>query len=612
MRKILFFLGCFTATALGAVTLTATVDKTNLSLDDELTLTVEIRGADMNTAPQLPSLPAFNVYSRDVSAININGQQTNTYRYVLLPRFPTKATIGPIRFLYNGQEYKTRPIPVNIYRRLPAGKNAGGATQTAGVQNTFTAANSARWGRGAQAAAPHTDSSAIPPALNAVNMQAEKQAGQPFFMAAGVSTLTPYVNQPVELIVRFYYAEAFVDQAPYIPPTVNNIFMEPVGAQTEGTQILHGRMYRYVEQKYALSGVSAGNAVIGPAMVKYRTGTNNVFSAFDRLFGGSTVSEEKIAKTTPITLQVRAVPAEGKPASFYGAVGAGFTLSAQADRTRVEAGEAVNLTLTVRGPGNLKPTADLKMPSLRGFKVYDVASSSTSVPTANGSQSVKMFKTVLVPAAAGIYTIEPIEWSYFNPNTRQYVTLRSQPLSVQVAPATRQNTGYNFAGGTSNNNGIKRLGTDIRYLKTTPFEPAWPALMALGKAKHWPILFLLAPVLCLLGATLGQKSLRAKRPLLTAHNALKKAATEEQISEAVSAFLLQRFKLNTGSLQLREITQALQKRGATPATVQTFFTLWQRLDAARFAPQQLGQNENQALAAQTWALLKQLDGEARS
>ena len=241
-----------------------------------------------------------------------------------------------------------------------------------------------------------------------------------------------------------------------------------------------------------------------------------------------------------------------------------------------------------------------------------MASNSVAVPTANGTQSVKTFTTVLVPAAAGIYTIDPIEWSYFNPRTRQYVPLRTQPLSIQVSPATRQNTGYNFAGGPSDNNGIKRLGTDIRYLKTSPFEPAYTGLVALGKAKFWPVVFLLAPVLCLLGATLGKKSLRAKRPLLTAHAALKKATTEAQISEAVSAFLLQRFKLNTGSLQLREMMQALQKRGADKATLQAFLALWQRLDAARFAPQQLGQNETQALAAQTWALLKQLDGEARA
>ena len=110
--------------------MTASVDKTNLSLDDELTLTVQITGASGNVLmPQLPSLPAFNVYSREVSSMNINGQTSTVFRYVMLPRFPTKATIGEIRFTYNGRVYTTQPIQVNIYRRVPAGRGPGGGDQ---------------------------------------------------------------------------------------------------------------------------------------------------------------------------------------------------------------------------------------------------------------------------------------------------------------------------------------------------------------------------------------------------------------------------------------------------------------------------------------------------
>ena len=119
------------------ITMTASVDKTNLSLDDELTLTVQITGASGNVLmPQLPSLPAFNVYSREVSSMNINGQTSTVFRYVMLPRFPTQATIGAIRFTYNGQVYTTQPIQVNIYRRVPAGRGQGGAVQQASSSGT--------------------------------------------------------------------------------------------------------------------------------------------------------------------------------------------------------------------------------------------------------------------------------------------------------------------------------------------------------------------------------------------------------------------------------------------------------------------------------------------
>ena len=99
------------------VTLTAATDKTDLSLDDELTLTVQVSGVSGNIVmPQLPSLPAFNVYSREVAQSSINGHTTSSFKYVMLPRFVGKTTIGPVSFTYQGKTYRTEPIEVRIYR----------------------------------------------------------------------------------------------------------------------------------------------------------------------------------------------------------------------------------------------------------------------------------------------------------------------------------------------------------------------------------------------------------------------------------------------------------------------------------------------------------------
>ncbi len=120
MRKILFLLLVLMSTCLQAgaqVSLSARVDKTSLALDDELTLTVNVSGVSGNiTMPQLPSLPAFNVYSREVEQSSINGETSLQFRYVMLPRFVGNATIGAVRFNYKGETYQTEPISVRIYR----------------------------------------------------------------------------------------------------------------------------------------------------------------------------------------------------------------------------------------------------------------------------------------------------------------------------------------------------------------------------------------------------------------------------------------------------------------------------------------------------------------
>ena len=110
MKKLLlalYFCFCFVS-AMAQVSLTASVNKTALALDDEITLTVEIRGASGNMImPQLPSLPAFNVYSREVEQSTVNGNTTTVFRYVMLPRFVGKTSIGEVSFTYDGKTYKT-------------------------------------------------------------------------------------------------------------------------------------------------------------------------------------------------------------------------------------------------------------------------------------------------------------------------------------------------------------------------------------------------------------------------------------------------------------------------------------------------------------------------
>lgn len=602
IRKFLLVCVCLLGSLAGQaqVTMTARVDKTNLALDDELTLTVEISGASGNVQPQLPSLPAFNVYSREVSAMNINGKTSTTYRYLMLPRFPTQAEIGEIRLIYNGRVYTTKPIQINIYRRMPAGKSAGGSVLQAtasGTGSNYDSAASAAKG-------------SVPASIAAADALAAKNPNKSFFMTASVNNKTPYVNEQVELLVRFYYSRSFLGQPPYTPPTVTNIFMEQLAQNTEGTQTINGTLFRYIEQRYALSGVQAGKAEIGPAMVRLQPGTNDVFSAFDRLFGGLAAEPEQLIKSNPVTLTIQPTPAAGRPASFYGAVGTRFTLQAKADRTRVEAGESINLTVTVKGAGNLKPTADLKLPPINGFRVYDVASDSVTLPAAQGTQSTKTFKTVLVPTASGSYTIPALSWSYFNPRSKQYETLHTQPIDIEVTPSTKADNTVSFTGNNTSG-GFRQLGKDIRYLKTNAYPGDINWLVNLGSLRLLAWILILLPIGCGLFIGLGENSLRAKRPLMTASAQLKKASTEAQVAEAVETFLLTRFHINMGSRQLRGVLEDLKQKGVEPHTLQEFSSLWQRLDAARFAPQELAAADAQALAAQAAALLKRLDTEGR-
>ncbi len=570
------------------VVLTASTDKTALTLDDEITLTVQLSGVTGNIVmPQLPSLPAFNVYSRETEQSVINNQAVYLFRYTMLPRFVGQAEIGPVKFTYKNQTYKTDPITIRIYRdpqSVPVKQHAKGAPVTKLEIDP-----------------------GLPPLEADLLRQSYAQSGAPFFLIAAVSDSTPYVNESFQLAVRFYYSQAFYD-APYKKPTVSNIFMEELG-QTDGTQKIGNTLYRYNEQRYQLIAPAAGPATIGPASITYQTG-RSALSAFDRLFGGAAVSEEHTQTSKPITLLVKDLP-PGKPNSFYGAVGDNYSLSAQVTPRNVEVGEAINVAVTVKGDGSLKSSQDLSLPAVDGFKVYPAASTSGDLPVKNGiPQSYKTFKSVFVPAASGIYILPSIKWSYFSPKTKQYKTLLTQPVQLTVTPSTKTENVYNFSPNSPAGGGFQTLGSDIHYLKTS-YAPTSNILARCSQYGIVNVIALILVAIMVFFASIGKKSLAQKKAYTQAKTRLKKATNGQAIADTLSHYLQQKLKISTGSLPLKDVAAALSRKGVTPATVQQFSALWQKLDTARFAPEAWGAQNALELRQQARLLLKQLEDETK-
>lgn len=593
---IVLFLLCAATGWTQNLSMTANVNSTSLRLDDQLTLTVEIRGATGNIlTPQLPSLPSFNVYAQEVEQSTVNNQTTTIFRYMMTPRFVGKAVIGPITFNYANKTYRTEPINITVYRS--DSRPAPAAASTAAPGRTRPSAPAA-----------NTPAEKLPPVEASFVAQAAAHAGEDFFMAAAVENRQPYVNQTDTLVVRFYAAKAIYGESPYMAPTVTNLFMDDVG-RSEGTSVLNGKMYNYNEFRYSISGVTPGEATVGPAMAKYLTGGIGL-SILDHMFGAGAAGSEEIAKSNTIRLNIRPLPQAGKPASFYGAVGKGYGISATIDRNQMEAADAVNLTIKVQGPGNLKPTGDLKIPAINGFKIYDAATTSGTLPSNGSVRGYKTFKTVLVPTTPGGYIIPAIAWSYFNPDTNSYATIATKPLEVTVTPSTKSGAGYDFRPSAQTPQiGFQELAKDISYLKTGLFKQSANWLETAGKWGWLNVLFLLLLATAFGFSRVDKKTLAHKRALSRARNALKNADTAGAVEDAVSEYLRTKLKIHTASLQLRLILQLLKERGAKPAELQQFKELWQYLEAARFAP---SAQADAAKAAQlATQLLSALDGELK-
>lgn len=134
----------------------------------------------------------------------------------------------------------------------------------------------------------------------------------------------------------------------------------------------------------------------------------------------------------PLKLEVAPFPA-GKPPSFNGALGENYTFTAKlmGGSSNLHPGDKIQVLLTVAGKGDLEP---LKAPELccqPGFSGNFKASDLPPVVTMN--QGEKNFLVDFIVQNDQVSALPPIEFSYFNPETRTYSTLKSSELPLTVA-----------------------------------------------------------------------------------------------------------------------------------------------------------------------------------
>ncbi|MCA9506382.1 MAG: BatD family protein [Myxococcales bacterium] len=148
----------------------------------------------------------------------------------------------------------------------------------------------------------------------------------------------------------------------------------------------------------------------------------------------ATSSERYLASGEPVRLEVVEVPREGRPASFAGAVGEGFSLEVTADRSVVQLGEPIELTLRLRGHGDLS-TAGL--PPLDAEGLFDAERFRLPEESPPGlvDDEGKTFEVTLRVLDASVREIPALAYSWFDAGTRRFETTRSRPIALSVGAA---------------------------------------------------------------------------------------------------------------------------------------------------------------------------------
>ncbi len=207
-------------------------------------------------------------------------------------------------------------------------------------------------------------------------------------------------------------------------------------------EIVNGvRFKKGLLASHALFPIKTGVAVVDEFKIKGKV-------RLPTQFGWGQLQEyTKSSRRTQI--KVLPLPVEGKPQSFSGAVGQ-FQIQTQVDGMQFPANQPFTLKVRFEGAGNAKL---IELPPIEwpaGLEVYDTKSESKFYK--NG-QSFKEFEILLVPKNTGDVKIPQINFSYFDPEQRKYISKSTESLDLKITEGLAENknlqSGSNGSGASS-------------------------------------------------------------------------------------------------------------------------------------------------------------------
>jgi hypothetical protein len=208
-----------------------------------------------------------------------------------------------------------------------------------------------------------------------------------------------------------------------------------------------GRRFVVLAANRTLLPDRPGEFTLPPITATLRKATERARSRspFDDFFGGSLLDEMQgsgrptrtaLARAAgePQKLIVKPFPAEGRPESFAGAVGSGFSIDVSADRTVVRVGDPIGLDITLRGDGNLE---NASLPALSAddgmspdrFRLPD------GDVSGNVADGAKRFHVSVRVTDESVAEIPALAYSWFDPDAEKYETAHSNPIALRVMPA---------------------------------------------------------------------------------------------------------------------------------------------------------------------------------
>ncbi len=529
------------------------VDRARLEVGDSTVLTVQVQGSQDAAAPQL-AVDGFRAQyvgpSTQMSFVNGQMSSSVSHRFQLIAQKPGSYTLGPVEIDVGGTKLRSNQVSVQVQPRGEGSKASAGA-----------------------------------PGLR-LELRLGKQR--------------PYVGERVPLTVRLLIPNGTrVDEMhfPEIEGQGLSVGKMPQPAQRD--EHIGGHQYRVLYLETHVSALRAGagelRAKMDLSVLQRRQRRRG--SVFDML-GGFSERRPVEVRSDPVSYEARALPAEGRPTGFAGAVG-NFDLRVSAAPQELNAGDPITVRVVVQGDGELAKATPPRLHASDQLRAYD------PVPLKNLGKGKRGIEQVVIPQSTSVQELPALELSFFDPQKEEYRSVRRGPIRLRVKAGADAQSAVVAQGASGRaEKAPGPLGRDIVYIKSTPGRWVDVGSTAVGSLWFWLVNCVPVVAFGLLWWRNHQENLLSANPKLRRYRmagpqavaALAGNPSLDVMARAVTDYLSAKLDLPVGAVDGERAARRLREVGFDSGLSDDVRSFFADVERQRYAPSSDGDGERAAMA----------------
>lgn len=559
-RLLLYLIFLVSVNIQSQISFDAKVSKKRLGLNERLRVDfVMNENGDDFTPPPFTNFQIVSGPQQSVSRSWVNGVRSfsKTYTYFLTPKRKGKVTLGQAEIVIKGEVYKTLPILLEVISAVEK-----------------------------------------PNDPNNIDYITDENIR----LVAEISNTQPYLNEGITVLYKLYFRNpiSISDVQELESPSYGDFWSHlikigQVRVNTRGEY--KGEPFNEVVwRKVVLYPQKTGKLDIEPLSLNLSL---SVPSDRRDLFGRRILTQgQKTISAGRRVINVKSLPEKNQPSDYTGAVGS-FDFDVIIDKNALKASESFQAKIKVKGNGNLKL---FNLPSINvpnTLEVYEPEHSENVKISLSGMEGTIEDIYTIVPKYQGKYPIPPVQFSYFDPKTSNYKTLRSQDLLVDVFEGP-------LAGNKSNQEKVETKQIISTKENSFRFIQLDTQLFPIKKNKFWLsfnfFILLLLPIGLILAVifikyfiikqtkdSASNKQKQSQRLASKYLSSAKKAFHNqgifyEALERALHNYLKAKLKIETTEMSKEKIEHLLLDKKVDGQSAIDFIVVIENCELARYAP----------------------------